>query len=431
MKKQFIIISISLFCCLQVGHAQQRISLIDAVEYAAKNRYDAQANKLDIDLAKNVINKSRNEWIPELKANGEMLYNSQLQSMIFGDGKASKMGTKNLTTLSLDFSQAIFKPELRVDIKINKAALSVKDEVLREKENDIKQSVKGAYLNVIFREQQLELSRESTERYKSYFELAQNKMELGIILESELLQAQTDYENAKINLRKTKQNYILAMKTLKYHLNISDLEEVILTDSLSTLVNNTPLQTGDVAIDNRPELKQIYYSQQENDLQLKKSCRMLLPSLSLMANYTTQYQSDNFRFSQRYWYPYNYIGLKASLSLSNIFKSRTDRREYQIKSTQLAMQYKQKLHDLNYEREKSSTELLNAFGNINSTTKTLSLSKKLYSQQLVIYKLGTITYSALLDAESSINTAEENYITAVYEYLIAYANYTRAIGICF
>ncbi len=428
MKRQFFIIIVILLSCIQLSQAQQRLSLADAVEYAAKNRYDAQANKFDIELAQNAVSKSRNEWIPEITANGEVLYNAQLQTMIFDNGEEFKMGTKNLTTLSLELSQPIFKPGLSTDIKINKATLSVKKEVLQEKKTNIKIYVIEAYLNVILREQQLKLSEENTERYKSYFDLTQNKIQLGTILESELLQAQTDYENSQTNLQKAQQNYTLAVKALKYHLNMPDSEKLVLTDSLSVLLNNNPMQIRNTNAEDRPELRQIYYSQQENDLWLKKTSMMWLPTILLMANYTTEYQASNFRFSQKLWFPYNYIGLKASFPLSNIFKLRTDRREYQLKSSQLSMQYNQKLHDINYERDKYNTELLNAFGNINSTTKTLNLSKELYSQQLAVYKLGTISYSALLDIKSSVNTAEQNYITAIYEYLIAYSNYTKATG---
>ena len=428
MKRYLFISIVALFSFIQLSQAQQKLSLTDAVEYAAKNRYDVQANKSDIELAENAISKSRNEWIPELTASGELLYNSQLQTMIFDNGEEFKMGTKNLTTLSLNLSQPIFKPGLSADIKINKAALSVQKEISKDKENDIKIYVVEAYLNVILRQQQLELSEENVERYKSYFYLARDKMQLGTILESELLQAQTDYENSLINLQKAQQNYALAMKAMKYHLNMSDSEDLVLTDSLSVLLNNSPMKMQNANVEDCPEVKQLYYSQQENDLRLKKSGIMWLPTLSLVANYTTEYQADNFRFSQKYWFPYNYVGLKASFPLSNILKHRTDRREYQVKSSQLAMQYNQKLHDINYERNKYETELINTSGNINSTTRTLVLSKELYLQQLAVYKLGTISYSVLLDAESSVNTAEQNHITAIYEYLIAYANYTKAIG---
>lgn len=422
MKRQIFIIIVILTACIQSGQAQQKLSLVDAMEYATKNRYDAQANRVDIALAENAISKSRNEWIPEITATGEMLYNAKLQTMIFDAGEEFKMGTKNLTTLGLELNQPIFKPGLSADIKINKAALSVQKEVLREKENNIQLSVVKAYLNVILREQQLKLSEESAERYKSYFDIAKDKMQLGTILESELLQTRTDYENALTDRQKAQQNYDLAMKALKYQLNISDAEELVLTDSLSTLLNNNPMQIFHSNIEDRPELKQLYYSQQENDLRLRKSSMMWLPTVSLVANYTTEFQASNFNYSQKLWFPYNYVGIKASIPLSNVFKTRANRREFQLKSSQLAMQYNQKQHDLNYELDKCNVELLNASGNINSTTKTLNLSKELYLQQLAIYKLGTISYSTLLDAESSVNTSQQNYITAVYDYLIAYYN---------
>jgi outer membrane protein TolC len=371
MKRYFFTVII-LLGYVQLIQAQQRLSLAGAVEYAAKNRYDAQANRIDIDLAENAVRKSRNAWIPELTATGEVLYNAQLQTMIFGDGEVFKMGTKNLTTLGIDLSQPVFKPGLSADIKISKAALSAQKEALREKENDIKLCVVEAYLNVILREQQLKLSEANAGRYKSYFELAQDKKRLGAILESELLQTQTDYENARTNLQKARQSYVLAVKTLKYHLNMPDSEALVLTDSLSVLLNDNPVQMQNTNAEDRPEVKQIYYSRQENDLRLKKSNMMWLPTISFVVNYTTQYQADNFRFSQKFWYPYNYFGMKAGFPLSDIFKLRADRREYKLKSSQLSMQYSQKLRDVNYERDKYSTELLNALGNVKSTAQTLN-----------------------------------------------------------
>jgi len=420
---------VALVGCVQLSKAQQKLSLADAVEYATKNRYDAQGNLLDIALAENAVKKSRNGWIPEITASGELLYNSQLQTMIFDSGEEFKMGTKNLTTLSLNLSQPIFKPGLSTDIKINKAALSAQREVLREKESGIRLYVVEAYLNVILREQQLSLSKDNAERYRLYLDLARDKMVLGSILESDLLQVQTDYENSRINLQKAEQNYALAMKTLKYHLNMPDSLDLMLTDSLSTLINNNMMLALDMGAEERPELKQLYYSQVENDLRLKRSGMMWLPTLSFVANYTTEYQAEDFGFSHRYWFPYNYLGLKVGFPLSDILKRATDRREYKIKASQLAMQYNQKRQDIDYEREKYHTELTNASGNISSTNKTLDLSKELYSQKLAVYKLGTIDYSVLLDSESSVDTAEQNYIMAIYEYLVAFANYRKAVGL--
>jgi outer membrane protein TolC len=80
MKKQ-IIMTIVLFIPYMAGKAQQtnKLSLNEAIEYAVKNRFDAQANQIDVALSENAITKSRNEWLPKITANGELLYNTKFR----------------------------------------------------------------------------------------------------------------------------------------------------------------------------------------------------------------------------------------------------------------------------------------------------------------------------------------------------------------
>jgi outer membrane protein len=434
MKKQIIIVLALLLAFIKI-EAQQisTLSLNDALEYAVKNRFDAQANTIDVALAGNAIRKSQNEWLPKISANGELLYNTKLQTMVFDQGNGNitefQTGTKNQSTLSLELSQTIYKPGLTSNIKINKAEQFVQNEKLKEKENSIKMTVTETYLNVILKEQQLKLSHENTERFKAYFDIAKDRMRLGTILESDMLKTQTDYENAMITEKQSTQNYDLAVSALKFQLNLDKNETLVLSDSLSVLLNNSPTQILNVDVPEKPELKQLYFSQKENELRLKKANTMWLPTVSFVGNYTTQYQAPNFSYSQNLWFPYNYIGIKASLPISDLLKLRTNNKEFWLKSTQLNLQYNQKQSELVYEIDKCNTELHNTSENISSTMRTLTLSKELYNQQLATYKLGTITYSTLLDAEASVNTAEQNYIKSVYDYLIAFYNYKKVM--CF
>ena len=68
-----------------------------------KNRFDAQANKINVDLANNTVEKSKKEWLPDINATGDIRYNTQLQTMVFPDGFGNgvntviAMGTKNNT----------------------------------------------------------------------------------------------------------------------------------------------------------------------------------------------------------------------------------------------------------------------------------------------------------------------------------------------
>jgi outer membrane protein TolC len=108
--------------------------------------------------------------------------------------------------------------------------------------------------------------------------------------------------------------------------------------------------------------------------------------------------------------------------------SPANKREFHLKASQLEMQYQQELQDLNYEITKNRTEILNTTGNIQSAENSLSLSRTLWQSQFNNYKLGTVTYSAILDAAATVNTAEQSYVKAVYNYLMAYYNFKKMNG---
>lgn len=408
----------------------QKISLSNAIEIAEKNRYDLKANNMDMEIAENKIQKSKNQWLPDIRAGVEVRYNTQLQKMVldFGSGiEKIEVGTKNLTTYNLDLTQPIFKPGLQADIRIAKADVKVEREKMREKENNIKLTVVEAYLNVILKEKQWQIASENTERYNAYYTLANDRFALKTIIESDLLKARTDYENAKITEEETHQNYLLALKNLKYQLNIDDATVVELTDSLTSLTNIDIATLDYNSYEDRPELKQLLYSKEANQLRIKKAKLTWLPTISLVANYTNQFQAHNFNYTQNLWSPYNYIGLKSSLPITELFKLRAETKEYKLKANQLEMQYLQKQQDIAYEMDKNQTELMNTSNNIIATNKTLKLSKDLYTNQFEIFKLGGLTYTTLLETEASIKTAQDNHIKAVYNYLIAYYNYKKSI----
>ena len=46
----------------------------------------------------------------------------------------------------------------------------------------------------------------------------------------------------------------------------------------------------------------------------------------------------------------------------------------------------------------------------------------------VVIHLGSFSYESLLDTEKSLATAEQSYITAVYDFMVAKINFQKAIG---
>jgi len=422
------------------GYAQQstgdlKVSLQEAIDLGLKNRYDIQADRYNVAVADNEISKNKKEWIPEISGSGNIRYSPQIQATFipggfFGNEAALvALGAKSTTVFGLDLNQTIFKPGISSDIKIAKNNLELEKEKNRQNENYIKEQVAQAYLNVVLKELQSKIAANDEQRYKEYEQVAEGKMKIGSLIENDYLKAKLDYENAKVETLKAKQNYQLALDNIKYQINVPAETQLILSDSLNSaglLLEQLP-SNYDVA--KRTEIGQLILQQQNNKLQISKSRQNALPSLALYANYSKQFLYTNFDYSlNQWWSPYSYVGLRLSVPITSNLKNRHSIRENQIKSIQTDLNLKQKQADINYEVQKASSELSNALQNMNTAKNNYDLSRIIYQNQKQQYDLGTLLYSNLLDTDRSLNTTEQNYVKAVYDYLVATINYQKAVG---
>lgn len=440
MKKAILIIlSVATF----FGYAQQQpaatlsLGVFQAIDLGLKNRYDVQAHKYNLTSADNRVNQSKREWIPDISGSGNMRYSPQLQGTYIPGGflgpnaepQLIALGAKSTSVFSLDLNQPIFKPAIVTDVKIAKNNLAIEQEKNRQDENNIREQIAFAYLNVLLKDLQGKIASDDEERYKEYAQVAEGKLKLGTLIENDYLKAKLDYENAKVETLKAKQNYQLALDNIKYQINVPVETQLILTDTLNSpnLTLSQLSSKGDAS--NRTEIKQLLLQQQGNKLEINKTRQNALPSLSFYANYSEQFTYTNLDYGlSRWWSPFNYLGLRISVPITANFKNYNSIQGYKIRSLQTDLDLKQKTADVNYEIQKTSTELSNALQNMQTTKSNYDLSKVIYENQKQQYNLGSFQYINLLETNRSLNTTEQNYIKAVYDYLLANINYQKAIG---
>ncbi len=409
----------------------QRISLSEALDIGIEKRYDARANKINIDLADNATQRSKLEWLPDITGSGTIKDNTKLQTMILSDNvngtTTITIGATNQTVFALDLTQHIYKPGLNTDIRIAGTEALLEKEKNTEKENSIKQSIAAAYLNVILKENQWKSASSIVKRSTQYYLVAEEKYRLMASLENDYIKSKLDYENVKIAEREASQNYQLALTQLKHQLNFPTSANIVLTDSLATFEQEYTYNS-EAGIMERTEVKQLILQNQVNKLKLKKSKQYFMPAVSVIANYSTQIQSESFNYFNQRWSPFSYIGLKLSLPVIGNFRNANMIKENRLKIMQTELQLQQKLLDADNEILKYQTDLVNTQSAIISNRNNLTLSKSLFQNQMNMYKLGTATYSSMLDTESSLNTVDQNYIKAIYNYLMAKINYEISIG---
>jgi len=438
MKKVIYILILSVFCGTITAQIDTiKLSLNQAIELGLNNRFDAKSGALNIDMAKNKVVMSKKELLPDILANGKITYNGQVEPTIvsagllgFTESQKIALSMKNNTAFSLDLNYAVYKPGLYTDIKIASNNLDMEKEKNNKSNNDIKVEIAEAYDNVLLKYLQFEIARRNENRYKEYYNLASGKYSNGALLESDMQLAELDYKNAKANSEKQRQNYLLSIQNLKCRINVPLQSVIIFTDSLkSSFETNIGVNPTNNAIINRSEIKQLRIQQLGYKLQLKKAKQNYLPTLSLFANYTQFFQNEGFNYSDNFfWSPISYVGAKLSIPISGSFKNINQVKEFNLKLAQSNFEMKQKTTDVQYEMQEAATTLNNARQNLTVTNDNYLLSQKIYELKKQQYSLGSFSYEKLLDTEKSLSTTEQEYITGVYDFLIAKINYQKATG---
>jgi outer membrane protein len=166
MKKIILLVLLGITCSV---HAQTKdkiiVTLKEAMDLGVKNRYDMQADKYNIDIAQNDILKSRKAWIPDVKAQGQIQYNTQLQSTLVPGGflGSSKpqlitMGAKNASIFGLSLKQPVFEPGINSNIKLAKSQQALAQEKNRQSEIRVKIQIATAYFNVLLKRLQRKIA---------------------------------------------------------------------------------------------------------------------------------------------------------------------------------------------------------------------------------------------------------------------------------
>lgn len=415
------------------------LSLTQAQQLGLKNRYDVKSNSYDVAIAEKEMANKKQGYLPNVRAVGNMQYRPQIQSTLIPSGFAGltqpqilALGAKSVSTFGLELNQVIYNPSLRLDIEDSKNAVVLQNEKKRGNEIEIKKNISLAYLNALLRGLQLTIAQQEQNRYLDYYQISEGRFKNGALIENDLLRAKLDYENAMQQTAISEQNYLQSKATLCYQLNIPTETSLKLTDHFNGLGQDNTIMTDiNGSGENRTELQQLKLQQKSYALQELKQRRATLPTISLTGNYAYQYLNEGFYHEfvkSKRWLPYSAIGINITLPITGQFTNRTLSDKARLRTLQVQEDKKQLIADINYQVSQATTDFGNALKNLSTTQSSYKLAQQIYENEKNQLALGALTYDILLNTEASLNKAEGNYISAVYQYMTAKLNYDVALG---
>jgi outer membrane protein TolC len=424
----------------QRAHAQS-FSLKKAVNFAITNHYQVKLSELD----KQQVGYQKDELIasalPQISGVGSLDDNLQIQttllpSQIFG-GKpgeftAVKFGTQYNVTARIQGEFKLFDQTFWTGLKAIKVSDLYAEKNIRKAKEDVTYMVAAQYYQVVLLEKQLgTLSRNLAENDRL---LAQTELKFrnGASRKIDLDRIKVNRNSAIYQIEQARTSLAQAQNNLKYNLGLPAEATITLTDtSLLDVPTGSGLQQWTVNNRTDYQLQEIQVSIAE--LNRAKNQAGYYPILSATGSYGTQALSNQFDFTdtKKQWYPNSVIGLRLNIPIFDGGQRHYRNQQNLLTATKAST-------NLNNLKVGISKDVANAqlsydskIRSINNERDNLSLAQDILTTTRFEFNNGSATAQDVLTAESSFNTAKNNYFNSLLQLYVSRLDLEKARGTLF
>lgn len=328
--------------------------------------------------------------------------------------------------------QLLFQPDVFIGLKARSSAIELYKNQLLVAEDSVKGNVLQTYYGVLVTEQGLRFARESRDRLAKLYADQQQLFNSGFIEKLDVEKTKVNLNNVNSTVTNLQNLVALSYGGLKFALGISQKDSLVLTDSLSLSELNRDVlaMENGFKYENRNEIKAINSSQELLGLQVRRYRMNAYPTVAAFWNLATNAQRLKFDFfdTKQRWFFSNIAGVNVSVPLTDGFQ-----RRYKLKQAELALQKSTNSLDrfkqaIDLQVVAARTTFSNALLALNQQVENKELAEKVYATTKIKYDRGLGSSFELIQTETSLQDALNNYYQALYNAVVARIGYQRALG---
>lgn len=392
-----------------------RLTLKECIGIALAKHPDILSARLSTDVYKDRIIQAWSAYFPNFSAGIDYSkYNSKM------GGYKSDYASHYVPNLSAGLMLFDFgKTKTVVDIAKTDYEASTFN--LESSINEIIYAVKSSYYNLLFAQKQIEVYKNTIDSFELQLKVAKKYFEIGKKPQIDVMIAEYNAGNAKLNLVKAINTLEVARVNLANTLGLPGLSKFELADDLSKLEYDVDL---DVLLNDaftiRPDLLSQEKSVEAAYLTIRSAKRGYLPDLMANGSYykgeTDSVSQSNFQLGVNLTYSGNLMQTKKEVDIA-------------LKS------YEKALADYESSKQRVYLDVKQSYINLDSTKKSVKQAEINVEQAKAQSYHATGRYNAgygdaieLKDSENTYLNAQLEYFQALLDYNSEAANIERLVG---
>jgi outer membrane protein len=416
------------------------LTLDKAVALALGQNRDVLIAAQDRSKAEAQISEARSGALPGLYVSATYARNIQ-KSVLFlppnspinpTDATAKfELGSNNAYDIGATFSQTLYNRKVGVALAIAKTYREFAGEAYRGTEQGVTLAVKEVFYGVLLAQKLVEANRQGLEIVKANFENIQSQFHQGTAAEYDMLRAEVEVANTEPLLISAENNLELAKNSLKDLCALPiDQEIEARGDFTFEEIPEADMQRAKQEAPSRNTvIRELSLSQtiQEKNISVERAS--LFPVLSLIGNYSWQTQDNSFQFDKYQWAQTSSIGLQLSFPLFDGARTNARVREARADYEKTRIAKLKAEEALGIQIESAELRMAEATKRIQGQEKSIDEARKAVHIAQTRFANGVGTQLELLDSQVALTRSQTNYAQAVYDYLVARAEWQFAVGL--
>ncbi|MBR2143070.1 TolC family protein [Anaerovibrio sp.] len=378
------------------------LSLEEAIQIALVNNPDVNITRLGEETAKAKLSQVRGANSFSWKA-----------STSFSGADTSGIGWNTGNGTRLTGSLPIYSGKINQNnIESAEIGIDIAKLTTQRKWETMKLEVVKAYYNVLEAKKQVDVYQDSVDKYQKHLTNVEQLYSAGSKAKIDVLRSQVELANAKQTLIKGQSTYDNNISTLRNLLYMDQQEKIELTDDFVYLPFEKDVsQCVDYAMNNRKDLLVDDYNLKQKELDIKNAKAGYLPTvdLSLGASWSKQVvpTGDNHDYTAT-------IGASWNIFDSGVTKGKINAAQAAYDTAKLTLDKDRSSVDLAVRKDYNS--MREAEKRFESTKEAVKEAEEDYFIATEKYKAGEGIMLDIIDAQTALSTAKQNYISAQYDY---------------
>lgn len=432
--KQLVVILTSLFVWIP-ALAQRTLTLEECLKIGIENNLSLAGSRNELRKAKHLLSENRAKLLPQINAVAGFNDNfnppvSVTDGSAYGNPYNVTKTLQYNASAGLQLQMPLYNQTVYTAIDIARTMNELNRLSYEKAREDLMLQISKMYYLGQNTVEQLALIQENRVRLQELRDITQAFFDNGMAMEVDVKRVNINLENLQVQYDNAKSMLVQQLNLLKYVMDYPAEEEIALTP-----VN--PEQVESVSLTGlRSDLYELQLLESQEKLagQQKELIRQgYLPSLSLTGSWMYSAYTDKARHwfhsgPSNHWYPSSGLGLTLRVPIFDGLDKRARIRKARIDEENARLNYENMRKNMETQYLNATNDLMNNQRNFQKQKDNYRLAEEVYQVTTDRYREGIASMTEVLQDEMRMSEAQNNYLSAHYNYQVANLTLLKLTG---